>query len=229
MKRDTGIECIDFLSGANTYKSHNLEDPKPPEGFIDSTVKLGRLQPDGSIEWYGTQEPFPPGWDEMAKTNNQRGENTMPKPREDKAEKLQEVKKLMKDGMSMNQASIQVGVPVGTIGTWLKREEQTPTPAPAQAANQEPAQEKEEPAENIIPESDKGCPFDEQVYNPDPPYGFTAADDGSIPYSVVEKPDLAPIKLQLIATVLTEYMAENVTADLALGIIGAIRGLEVVC
>lgn len=218
MKRDTGIECIDFLSGANTYKSHTFEEPKPPEGFIDSTVRLGRLQPDGSIEWYGTQEPFPPGWNSP---KSQKGEDTMNKPREDKAEKLQEVKRLMKDGMSMNQASIQVGVPVGTIGTWLKREEQTPIPAPVQAANQEPVQEKEGPegpAENIIPEPEKGCPFDEPAY--------TAADDEPIAYSVVENSNLAPIKLQLIATVLTEYMAENVTADLALGIIGAIRGLE---
>jgi hypothetical protein len=175
MKRDTGIECIDFLSGANTYKSHTFEEPKPPEGFIDSTVRLGRLQPDGSIEWYGTQEPFPPGWNSP---KSQKGEDTMNKPREDKAEKLQEVKRLMKDGMSMNQASIQVGVPVGTIGTWLKREEQTPIPAPAQAANQEPEREEAEPAGNSVAQEEPLAQREQ---------GFGPEDEESIPYQVVGK------------------------------------------
>lgn len=39
------------------------KDQGPPEGFIDNTVKCGRLLPDGSIEYYGTMPAFPEGQD----------------------------------------------------------------------------------------------------------------------------------------------------------------------
>lgn len=58
-------------------------------------------------------------------------------------------------------------VEAGIIDSLGRPLEQTPTPEPDQAANQEPERAEAEPAENIITE--KGCPFDEEAFNPDVP------------------------------------------------------------
>lgn len=58
-------------------------------------------------------------------------------------------------------------VEAGIIDSLGRPLEQTPTPEPDQAANQEPERETAEPAEDIIPE--KGCPFDEEAFNPEVP------------------------------------------------------------
>lgn len=62
---------------------------------------------------------------------------------------------------------------------------QAPSPEPAAAANQEPERAEAEPAENIITE--KGCPFDEEAFNPNPPEDndFTA-DHYKIASEIVE-------------------------------------------
>ncbi len=41
---------------------------EPPEGFVDNTVKVFRLNPDGSKgEFLGTMPAYPEGWDDPAK------------------------------------------------------------------------------------------------------------------------------------------------------------------
>jgi len=82
-----------------------------------------------------------------------------------------------------------------------KEEKQTLPPEPDQAANQEPEQEEKEPAEDIIPKTEMGCPFDEPAYNPNPPEDndFTAEDDEPIPYTPVENPfDLNRFKIAVL-------------------------------
>lgn len=67
VKKSNSVMATDLIPGTNHYINYEPEEPKPPDNFIDNTVKRGRLLPDGSIEWYGTQEAFPEGWDQ---TNN---------------------------------------------------------------------------------------------------------------------------------------------------------------
>jgi hypothetical protein len=151
-------------------------NPEPPDGFIDSTVRLGRLQPDGSIEWYGTQEPFPEGWHLtkaerekgfQKKTKEQEGEE-MPKKDIDFEAIVARTKEVMAEqGLTLYKASHIVAKEMGlhrtTVYNHARAALQTPTPEPAQAANQEPEREEAEPATQSVaqeePETyDEICP-----------------------------------------------------------------------
>lgn len=153
------MNCIEPGTRANIYIVQDEEKDSPPEGFVDNTVKCGRIQPDGSIEWYGTMPAFPEGWDDPARFRLTPGSGLrkreeaedMPKIRADRDEKLAKAKAIMAEGMNMSQAALAVGVPVGTLGGWLKNDKkQTPNPDPVPAANQDPDQGTQEPAGNSV-------------------------------------------------------------------------------
>jgi hypothetical protein len=55
---------------------------------------------------------------------------------------------------------------------------------------------------------------------------FTAEDELPIPFLPAEKPDLGPVKIQLIATVLCEYHEDNISANIALRLIQGIQNLQ---
>lgn len=64
MKPKTGMYAV--LPGGNRYKEPEPEEePKPPEGFVDSTVYRYRLDKDGKKMLIGTMSPFPEGWDKF--------------------------------------------------------------------------------------------------------------------------------------------------------------------
>ena len=115
-------------------------------------------------------------------------------------------------------------VEAGIIDSLGRPLEQTPTPEPDQAANQEPERAEAEPAENIITE--KGCPFDEEAYNPNPPEDndFTAEDDEPIPYTVTEEKffNLDSFKMRVLE-IFQEVAAQNeAPANISLAFIDAI-------
>jgi hypothetical protein len=173
------LKAIELLPGMNRQINTERPDPEPPEGFIDNTVKLGRLQSDGSVEWYGTMEPFPEGLDKSVTApgqgNRERRKEDMAKPRADRDELREKAKAMIAGGMNVKAAAKQLGIPHTTLYGWLKQEtkvpgtqpntlaeagkritppkkKQTPTPKPAQAANQEPVQRHQEPAKTSIPQ-----------------------------------------------------------------------------
>jgi len=165
MKPDFYIDCLE--PGADNPKKHTPPpepeppEPEPPEGFVDNTVKVFRLNPDGSKgEFLGTMPAFPEGWDDPAKrkmTRNLRQQKNIEEEERmravslDKEKMVAKARELMSQGRSMNKAAQELGVPIGTLAYWLKKDkEHTPTPEPAAAANQEPEQEKVESATQSV-------------------------------------------------------------------------------
>ena len=237
-------ECIELGGGANVYTNTEPENPAPPKGFVDSTVKRGRLQPDGSIEWYGTMEPFPPGWDDWKNTKNNRPkeeDEKMPKAREDRAKKTTQARELMATGMSVTAVAKQLGVPGSTLTYWLKDKQQTQAPEPVQAANQEPAQAPQEPAETSIPREMMTInqDFEDAVQEMERANVTTKAgesytidrwgpeDDEPIPYTVEQSYDLVPLKIRLISVILDHNTIQGLPDHQALELIGQIKDMEV--
>ncbi len=197
MSKSFHVVCLE--PGADNPKEHApLPQPEPPEGFVDNTVKVFRLNPDGSKgELVRTMEAFPEGWDDPHKLREkgfkkQKEDEAMVKPLENREELIQQAKALMQDGLSLTKAAKEVGIGTSTLSVWLKKERQ--------AANQEPIQGSQEPAGDSVAQ---GAPFDEAAFNPDKPeitvkdvlmceaaqreQGFGTEDEEPIPYHVVGK------------------------------------------
>ena len=223
-----GFHVVCLEPGADNPKKHTPPpEPEPPEGFVDNTVKVFRLNPDGSKgEFLGTMPAFPEGWDDPAKrkmTRNLRQQKNIEEEEGmravslDKEKMVAKARELMSQGRSMNKAAQELGVPIGTLAYWLKKDkEQTPEPKPAEAGNQEPIQGSQEPAGDSVAQ---GAPFDEAAFNPDKPeitvkdvlmceaaqreQGFGPEDDEPIPYQVAEDATLDEMKVIWIENVLT--------------------------
>ncbi len=228
---------IDYLEpGADNPKEHApLPEPEPPEGFVDNTVYRYKLV-DGKEVLIGTMEAFPEGWDHPQQFREKgfqkkKEDEAMVKPLENREELIQQAKALMQDGLNLTKAAKEVGIGTSTLSVWLKKERQ--------AANQEPAQESQESATEIIPEleylkqtgkeEEYGCPFDEPAYNPNPPEDndFTAEDDEPIPYMVVEE-NSKDVTLDDMKVIWIQNVMENsrLEAKTKLRYIGAIAELR---
>ncbi len=244
-----GFNVVCLEPGADNPKKHTPPpEPEPPEGFVDNTVKVFRLNPDGSKgEFLGTMPAFPEGWDDPAKrkmTPGSRWENQ----KED--EKIMaryhwkalwpQAQELLAQGLSTAKVADKLGIDAPALRCKIDRErrkakKQTPTPEPDQAANQEPERAEAESATEIIPEleylkqtgkeEEYGCPFDEPAFNPNPPEDndFTAEDDEPIPYTVTEeKFNLDRFKIRVLE-IFQEVAAQNdAPANISLAFIDAI-------
>lgn len=200
-----GFHVVCLEPGADNPKKHTPPpEPEPPEGFVDNTVKVFRLNPDGSKgEFLGTMPAFPEGWDDPAKrkmTRNLRQQKNIEEEEGmravslDKEKMVAKARELMSQGRSMNKAAQELGVPIGTLAYWLKKDkEHTPTPEPAEAANQEPERESQEPAQTSLD------PPEDEVKEE----GFGPEDDEPIPYQVAEDATLDEMKVIWIENVLT--------------------------
>jgi hypothetical protein len=151
--------------------------PEPPEGFIDNTVKVFRLNPDGSKgELVRTMEAFPEGWDDPARrrltpgsgARNQKEDEEMARPRREPppVETLRALYE--KYDAKIQPIAIELDATWMMARRWLREagiieQKQTPTPEPTQAANQEPEREEAESATQSVaqeePETyDEICP-----------------------------------------------------------------------
>ena len=231
-----GFRVVCLEPGADNPKEHApVPAPDPPEGFVDNTVYRYKLV-DGKEVLIGTMDAFPEGW-HRSKTDWEKGFQKQSKEDEEMAKKdidfgvivarAQEV--AAERGISLYKASGIVAKETGlhrtTVYNHARAMLQTPSPEPAQAANQEPEREKVESATEIIPEleylkqtgkeEEYGCPFDEEAFNPNPPEDndFTAEDDEPIPYTVTDFADHHKIALE-IAELLDQkrqdYGTENI-------------------
>ena len=211
MSKSFHVVCLE--PGADKPKEHApVPAPEPPEGFVDNTVKVFRLNPDGSKgELVRTMEAFPEGWDDPHKLREKgfqkKKEEVKEMPKKDIdfgviVARAQEV--AAERGISLYKASGIVAQETGlhrtTVYNRAKAMEKIPGPEPAAAANQEPVQEAVEPAGDSVAQ---GAPFDEAAFNPDKPeitvkdvlqyelaqreQGFGPEDEEPIPYQVVGK------------------------------------------
>jgi hypothetical protein len=168
-----GIELGDMDNMYTMYTSP--KKPEPPEGFVDNTVRVFRLNPDGSKgELLRIEPAFPEGW-HRSKTDWEKGfqkkkeeVKEMPKKDIDFEAIVAKAKQIMTEqDVSLYKASGIVAQETGlhrtTVYNHARAMLQTPTPEPAAAANQEPVQEKVESVTQSVaqeePETyDEICP-----------------------------------------------------------------------
>ena len=204
-----GFNVVCLEPGADNPKKHTPPpEPEPPEGFVDNTVKVFRLNPDGSKgELLRIEPAFPEGWDDPAKrkmTRNLRQqknieeEEDMGRPKRE-APPADELRRLYeKHNGKINRIARSLGTNWLRTKQWLIEagiieEQQTPEPKPAEAGNQEPVQESQEPAQTSLD------PPEDEVKEE----GFGPEDDEPIPYQVAEDATLDEMKVIWIENVLT--------------------------
>lgn len=256
-----GITVIELGSGANTQVVPKEEDKGPPEGFIDNTVKVYRLNPDGSKGEHLRDMPvFPEDWDKpedftfSVNAPKQRGEDSMAK--YDWVTLWPQVQELQAAGKNAKEIAVELEIDLSVLNAKIYREKkakdvkksgmtinpefeaavqeaektalkQTPDPEPEKVGRQDPVQEAQEPAADSVPNAvpavnmPLGCELPKYTEE-----DFGPADDEPIPYVVVPTFDLAPVKIQLIATALAEYRDERMPADITLELVRAIGDIE---
>ena len=200
-----GIELGDMDNMYTMYTSP--KKPDPPEGFIDNTVYRYRLKPDGTKEFIGTMPPFPEGWNDSMKLKEKRlkGVEKMVRPKREAppAEELRllwekhegKINPIAKELRTSWAQARQWLIEAGIINSSAKLigMGQTSEPKPAEAANQEPERESQEPAQTSLD------PPEDEVKEE----GFGPEDDEPIPYQVAEDATLDEMKVIWIENVLT--------------------------
>jgi hypothetical protein len=188
--RETSIHGIEPGAG-NYFKPIETRsaESEPPEGFVDNTVYVYKLDENGHEVLVGTMDPFPEGW-HRTKAEREKGfqkmneeDEDMPKARDDREEILAKARPKLAAGQKISHVAKELGVPVGTLDYWIK---QTPTPEPVQAANQEPEREETEPAGNSVAQPQRTTYTSTQYQESVEKGGFTADDDKPIPYTVTK-------------------------------------------
>lgn len=228
--------CI--VPGDNARIVPEPKDTGPPDGFIDSTVYRYKMI-NGEKVLIGTQEPFPEGSQVFNKNlkcrlediESERGDSNMPKKVKlgapanleqvwiDSNYKIDKVAKAFNVGWAVARRWLQEAKLIDSFGT-----PKVQTSDPAQAATKEPDQS-DMSADTSIPEKEITVK-DVLLYELEQQEDFTVDDDKPIPYSIAPSYDLAPIKIQLIATALAEYKDEQLPAFIALRLVKAIGDIE---
>ena len=114
------MECVELKPGATLLEVDiNDELRKIEEVNKQAVVERYRLNPDGTKEFIGTMPAFPEGWD---KKKVKAGGDSMVKVRTDREAKLKEAKALLAQGEKLSHVAKALGIPVGTLGSWLKKE-----------------------------------------------------------------------------------------------------------
>lgn len=207
-----GFHVVCLEPGADNPKEHApVPAPEPPEGFVDNTVYRYRIDEDGNKVLIGTMEAFPEGWDHpqqfREKGFQKKKEEVKEMPKKDIdfeaiVARAQEV--AAERGISLYKASGIVAQETGlhrtTVYNHAKAMEQIPGPEPAQAANQEPERESQEPAENSVAQEEPEITVYEAAQREQ---GFGPEDDEPIPYQVAEDATLDEMKVIWIENVLT--------------------------
>jgi hypothetical protein len=197
-----GFHVVCLEPGADNPKKHSPPpEPEPPEGFVDNTVKVFRLNPDGSKgEFLGTMPAFPEGWDDPHKLREKRFQKQskevkeMPKKDIDFEAIVAKAKQIMTEqDVSLYKASGIVAQETGlhrtTVYNRAKAMEQIPGPEPVQAANQEPEREEAESATQSVAQEEPEITVKDvlQYELAQREQGFGPEDDEPIPYQVVGK------------------------------------------
>ena len=196
-----GFHVVCLEPGADNPKKHTPPpEPEPPEGFVDNTVKVFRLNPDGSKgEFLGTMPAFPEGWDDPAKRKMTPGSGRRDKEEDEdmgrpkrEAPPADELRRLYKKhNGKINRIARSLGTNWLRTKQWLIEagiieEQQTPEPKPAEAGNQEPVQESQEPAGDSVAQEEPEITVKDVLMceAAQREQGFGPEDDEPIPYTV---------------------------------------------
>ena len=199
-----GFHVVCLEPGADNPKKHTPppepEPPEPPEGFVDNIVKVFRLNPDGSKgEFLGTMPAFPEGWDDPAKRKMTPGSGRRDKEEDEdmgrpkrEAPPADELRRLYKKhNGKINRIARSLGTNWLRTKQWLIEagiieEQQTPEPKPAEAGNQEPVQESQEPAGDSVAQEEPEITVKDVLMceAAQREQGFGPEDDEPIPYTV---------------------------------------------
>jgi hypothetical protein len=215
-----GFSVVCLEPGADNPKEHApVPAPEPPEGFVDNTVKVFRLNPDGSKgEFLGTMPVFPEGWDDPAKRKMTPGSGRRDKEEDEdmvrpkrEAPPADELRRLYeKHNGKINRIARSLGTNWLRTKQWLIEagiieEQQTPTPEPAAAANQEPEQEEVGSATQSVAQEEPEITVKDVLMceAAQREQGFGPEDDEPIPYQVAEDATLDEMKVIWIENVLT--------------------------
>jgi hypothetical protein len=175
LNKNPVLRCTDLGTMDNLYTSPKRSQPEPPEGFVDNTVKVFRLNPDGSKgEFLGTMPAFPEGWDHpqqfREKGFQKKKEEVKEMPKKDIdfgviVARAQEV--AAERGISLYKASGIVAQETGlhrtTVYNHARAMLQAPSPEPAEAANQEPERESQESAVTSVAQEEPEITAEEDV------------------------------------------------------------------
>ena len=192
MPKSFHIVCLEPGSD-NPIQNEPVPDSEPPEGFVDNVVYRYKLDENGNKVLIGTMPAFPEGWDDPAKRKMTPGSGRRDKEEDEdmgrpkrEAPPADELRRLYeKHNGKINRIARSLGTNWLRTKQWLIEagiieEQQTPEPKPAAAANQEPIQGSQEPAEpSITPEAT-------EKVTPPKNDGFGLEDDKPIPYVPLE-------------------------------------------
>ena len=145
-----------------------------------------------------------------------------------------QIDELRAQGKTIKAIAEELGIGETTTQRYLANKKQTPTLEPEQAANQEPDEGEGESAEDIIPKTEMGCPFDEEAFNPDipevvedafPASAFTIVDEEEpFPYTVTEEKafNLDTFKMRVLEMFQEVARANQAPAYVSLAFMNAI-------
>ena len=152
-----------------------------------------------------------------------------------------QVQELQAEGKTIVAIAEEMNINLYALKSKLYRErqeeKQTQPPELDQAANQEPEREEMEEmesAEDIIPKTEMGCPFDEEAFNPDipevvedafPASAFTIVDEEEpFPYTVTEEKafNLNSFKMRVLEMFQEVARANQAPAYVSLAFMNAI-------
>ena len=218
MMAPKGFHVVCLEPGAdNPKKQVPVPAPGPPEGFVDNTVKVFRLNPDGSKgEFLGTMPAYPEGWDdpqqfrEKGFQKKKEEVKEMPKKDIDFEAIVARAKQIMTEqDVSLYKASGIVAQETGlhrtTVYNRAKAMEQTPEPEPVAVGSQEPEREEAESATQSVAQEEPEITVKDVLMceAAQREQGFGPEDDEPIPYQVAEDATLDEMKVIWIENVLT--------------------------
>lgn len=231
-------------TGSNAYITPKEEEPGPPSGFIDNTVKVYRMNEDGSQgELLRTMPAFPEGWDKPNEFNKSIKEESEDMGRYEWTELWPQAKARLDTGKHYREVADELEIEQSALYNKMYREgykqvKADPDPAP------EPIQERKAatinqdfekaftlgPAEEIMPIS---TPYGVEIPKQEEQLSQYTPEDNDFQDELplvqeVKKPgvDLGPIKIQLVATLLAEYRDGMIDADITLGLTRGVLDLQ---
>lgn len=260
---NVGITCIELLPGEPVQVFPRRLPRLPPSNFVDRNDYCFKLV-DGQMRLRGIElrpdwENWPVTPDKLS-CYREKGEESMSKPTGRPKREAPPKKELLAlfekhEGKVAPIAEelkaswayakrwlIDAGI-IDSLGNptseynfeWYEpKKKQTLPPKPEQAANQEPEREEKEPAEDIIPKTEMGCPFDEEAFNPDipevvedafPASAFTIVDEEEpFPYTVTEEKafNLDTFKMRVLEMFQEVARANQAPAYVSLAFMNAI-------
>jgi hypothetical protein len=199
MKPKTGMYVV--LPGGNRYKEPEPEEePKPPEGFVDSTVYRYRLDKDGKKMLIGTMPPFPENAEKLSNFKIKKEDEEMrSKDGIDWTNLWDKAIEKAYEGLTNREIAEEMNVPVHALKCkfdrekrkgWVDPRTQAPTQEIEPGEATKPAPAEQEPATEIIAENkeqvkETDVPEDEVAYN------FTK-EDKPTQYKPMEAKDAEP-------------------------------------